>query len=48
MNIHVNFFNRSPKRKLSDMLSPSELLDNPLDFDEVDEALQETGKYTNI
>lgn len=25
-------------------MSPSDLLDNPLDFDDVDEALNETGK----
>ncbi|CAG9830242.1 unnamed protein product [Diabrotica balteata] len=33
---------QSPKRRLSDILSPSELLDNPLDFDDVDEALNES------
>ncbi|XP_023313118.1 ATPase family AAA domain-containing protein 2 isoform X1 [Anoplophora glabripennis] len=33
---------QSPKRRLSDLLSPSELLDNPLDFDDVDQALNET------
>ncbi|CAH1164178.1 unnamed protein product [Phaedon cochleariae] len=32
---------QSPKRRLSDLLSPSELLDNPLDFDDVEEALNE-------
>ncbi|XP_074037213.1 ATPase family AAA domain-containing protein 2 isoform X2 [Leptinotarsa decemlineata] len=34
-------FLQSPRRRLSDLLSPSELLDNPLDFDDVDEALNE-------
>lgn len=34
---------QSPKRRLSDILSPSELLDNPLDFDDVDEALNESA-----
>ncbi|CAH1993589.1 unnamed protein product [Acanthoscelides obtectus] len=33
----------SPKRSLNDLLSPSELLDNPLDFDDVEEALNETA-----
>ncbi|KAG5890643.1 hypothetical protein JTB14_034932 [Gonioctena quinquepunctata] len=38
----------SPKRRLSDLLSPSELLDNPLDFDDVDDALNESEtKYKN-
>ncbi|KAJ8947871.1 hypothetical protein NQ318_010017 [Aromia moschata] len=31
----------SPRRRLNDLLSPSELLDNPLDFDDVDQALNE-------
>lgn len=30
-------------RKLSDLLSPSELLDDPLEFDEIDKALTENG-----
>ncbi|CAG9853574.1 unnamed protein product [Phyllotreta striolata] len=34
---------QSPKRRLSDIFSPSDLLDNPLDFDDVDEALNETA-----
>lgn len=34
---------QSPRRRLSDILSPSELLDNPLDFDDVDEALYESA-----
>ncbi|XP_057664166.1 ATPase family AAA domain-containing protein 2-like isoform X2 [Diorhabda carinulata] len=34
---------QSPRRRLSDILSPSELLDNPLDFDDVDEALNESA-----
>nr|CAH7737226.1 unnamed protein product [Callosobruchus chinensis] len=33
----------SPKRALSNLLSPSELLDNPLDFDDVEEALNESA-----
>lgn len=41
-------FLRSPKRRLSDLLSPSELLDNPLDFDDVDQALNETGNTHKI
>lgn len=38
---------RSPngKRRLSDLLSPSELLENTLDFDDVDQALKETSNY---
>ncbi|KAJ8925460.1 hypothetical protein NQ315_009294 [Exocentrus adspersus] len=32
---------QSPRRRLSDLLSPSELLDNPLDFDDIDQALNE-------
>ncbi|CAH0551689.1 unnamed protein product [Brassicogethes aeneus] len=33
---------QSPKRRLSLLLSPSELLDSPLDFDDVDQALNES------
>lgn len=31
------------KRRLSDLLSPSELLDDPLEFDDIDQAINETG-----
>lgn len=34
----------SPKRRLSELLSPSELLDDPLEFDDIDQALNEAGK----
>lgn len=44
----IIFFYRSPKRRLSDILSPSELLDSPLDFDELDEALHESSLYRDI
>ncbi|XP_049823410.1 ATPase family AAA domain-containing protein 2 isoform X2 [Aethina tumida] len=33
---------QSPKRRLSDILSPSELLDSPLDFDDIDQVLNES------
>lgn len=36
-----------PKRRLSDLLSPSELLDDPLEFDDVDQAINETGWLVN-
>ncbi|XP_063905378.1 ATPase family AAA domain-containing protein 2-like [Zophobas morio] len=32
---------QSPRRRLSDLMSPSELLENPLEFDDIDEALNE-------
>jgi hypothetical protein len=32
---------RSPRRRLSDLMSPSELLENPLEFDDIDQALNE-------
>lgn len=38
---------QSPKRKLSDLLSPSDLLDDPLDFDEIDQALEEEENLAN-
>ncbi|KAF5307164.1 hypothetical protein FQR65_LT00680 [Abscondita terminalis] len=34
----------STKRVLSELLSPSELLDDPLDFDDIDKALNEYGE----
>ncbi|KAL3287427.1 hypothetical protein HHI36_001898 [Cryptolaemus montrouzieri] len=35
---------QSPKRRLSDMMSPSELLEDPLYFDDVDQAMNESGE----
>ncbi|XP_044264400.1 ATPase family AAA domain-containing protein 2-like isoform X2 [Tribolium madens] len=32
---------QSPRRRLSDLMSPSELLENPLEFDDIDQALNE-------
>jgi hypothetical protein len=39
---------RSPRRRLSDLMSPSELLENPLEFDDIDQALNEDGKLSNV
>ncbi|RZB40407.1 Bromodomain and/or AAA domain containing protein, partial [Asbolus verrucosus] len=37
---------QSPRRRLSDLMSPSELLENPLDFDDIDQALNEDVEET--
>lgn len=37
----MNYF-RSPKMKVSELLSPSELLEDQLDLDDIDKALSES------
>lgn len=39
---------RSPTRRLSDLMSPSELLDSPLYFDDVDQALNENASSNTV